>query len=126
MALLPLGNTPRATVSGVSSVSAFAGDDCSAPEEQSNSAGFCGVVKGKLRKEKGGCAEGVGVEGKTSDPDDPADGPELFEGESRKLAEPRNYVCVISRVSEVLPRLTLLTCTASLIPTAICSALQKR
>lgn len=52
-------------------------------------------MKGKLRKEKGGCVEGVGVKGETSDPDGPADGPELFGGESRKLAEPRSYVCVI-------------------------------
>ena len=83
MAPLLLDSTLRAGTSGVPSVSAFAGDDCSAPEEKSTSVGFCGVVKGKLRKEKGGFVEGVGGGG-ICDPDNTA----LFGGESRKLAEP--------------------------------------
>ena len=93
MALLALGNAPRATISGVPSVSAFAGDDCSAPEEKPASVAFCGVVKGKFRKEKGDLAEGVGREGKICDPDGPADGAVLFGGESRKLAEPGFIAC---------------------------------
>ena len=72
----------------MSSVSAFAGEDCSAPEEKSATFGFCGVVKGKLRKEKGGFVEGVGGEGKFCEPDGPTGGAEFFGGESRKLAVP--------------------------------------
>ena len=52
-------------------------------------------MKGNLRKEKGGFVEGVGGEAKICDPDGPAEGKELFGGESRKLAEPRNHVHVI-------------------------------
>lgn len=88
MAPLPLDNTPRADGSGVPSVSAFAGDDCSAPDEKSVSICFCGVMKGKLRKEKGGFVEGVDGGGKICDPDGPTDGTQFFGGESRKLAEP--------------------------------------
>lgn len=87
MALL-LDNTLPADGSGVSSVSAFTGEDCSAPEEKSASIGFWGVVNGKLRKEKGGFVEGVDGGGKTCDPEGPTDGTEVFGGESRKLAEP--------------------------------------
>ena len=64
MALLLLDNTLPADGSGVSSVSAFTGEDCSAPEEKSASIGFCGAVSGKLRREKGGFAEGVDGGGK--------------------------------------------------------------
>ena len=60
MAPLPLDNPLRAGGSGLSSVSALAGDDCSAPEEKSSPIGFWGVMKGKLQKEKGGFVEGVG------------------------------------------------------------------
>lgn len=90
MVPLLLDNTLRAEGSGVSSVSAFTGDDCSGPEEKSSSIAFCGVVKGKLRKEKGGFVEGVDGGGKICDPDGPTDGTDFFGGESRKLAEPGN------------------------------------
>ena len=96
MAPLLLDNTLRAGGSGVSSVSAFTGDDCSAPEEQSVSTCFCGVVKGKLRKEKGGFVEGVDGGGKINDPDGPTDDTEGFGGESRKLAGPGNCCASIS------------------------------
>ena len=91
MVSLLLYNTLRADGSGVSSVSAFTGDDCSGPEEKSTSVAFCGVVKAKLRKEKGGFVEGVDGGGKNCDPDGPTDGTEVFVGESRKLAEPGKY-----------------------------------
>lgn len=87
MAPLVMDNTLRADGSGVSSVSTFTGDDISAPEEKSVSIDFCGVVKGKLRKEKGGFVEGVDGGRKICDPDGPMDGTGVFEGESRKLAE---------------------------------------
>lgn len=66
------------------------GDDCSTPDEKSTSIGFWGVVKGKLRKEKGGFDEGVDG-AKICDPDGATDCTELFGGESRKLAEPGDY-----------------------------------
>ena len=88
MAPLLLDNTLRAGGSGVSSVSAFAGDDCSALEEKSSPVDLWGVVKGQLRKEKGGFVEGVEGGGKFCDPDRPAIGRVLFGGESRKLAVP--------------------------------------
>lgn len=91
MALLPLGNAPRVNISGVSSVSAFVGDDCSAPEEKSTSVAFCGVVKGKFRKENGGFVEGVDGERKICDSDGPVDSTAPLGGESRKLAEPGKY-----------------------------------
>ena len=91
MAPLLLDNTLSADGSGVWSVSAFTGEDCSAPEEKSASTGFWGVVNGKLRKENGGFVEGVDGGGKILDPDGPTDGIEVFGGESRKLAEPVSY-----------------------------------
>ena len=76
-------------------MSTFTGDDCSAPEEKSASIGFWGVVKGKLRKEKGGFDEGVDG-GKICDPDGPTDCAEVFGGESRKLAEPGDYSVIVN------------------------------
>lgn len=87
MAPLLLDNTLGADGSGVSSVSAFTGDDGSGPEEKSASIDFCGVVKGKLRKEKGGFVGGVDGGGKICDLDGPTQGIEFLGGESRKFAE---------------------------------------
>lgn len=125
MAPLVMDNTLRADGSGVSSVSTFTGDDISAPEEKSVSIDFCGVVKGKLRKEKGGFVEGVDGGRKICDPDGPMDGTEVFEGESRKLAEPE---CTARQLIFTLLHLecytlTLLTRKASSVLTAICGAL---
>lgn len=80
MAPLLLDNTLRADGSGVSSVSAFTGEDWSAPEEKSASICFCGVVNGKVRREKGGFVEGVDGGWKICDPDGPTDGIEVFGG----------------------------------------------
>lgn len=70
MAVLVFDNTPLAGGSGVASESAFAGDDCSGPEEKSASIARCGVR---------GCSNNglcIGC------------GSETFVGESKKLAEP--------------------------------------
>ena len=66
----------------MSSESAFAGEDCSGPEERSASKGRCGVVKeGGLRNWTGGFFEGVeGVRGGL--------GTQSLLGESRELADP--------------------------------------
>ena len=126
MALLPLGNAPRVNISGVPSVSAFVGDDCSAPEEKSTSIAFCGVVKGKFRKEKGGFVEGVDGGRKICDSDGPVDSTVLLGGESRKLAEPGKYralIILIPYASVFQLTLTLLTCKAFSVPTAFWGAL---
>ncbi len=117
MAPLPLDNTLRADGSGVSSVSAFTGDDFSAPEEKSVSIDFCGVVKGKLRKENGGFVEGVDGGGKICDPDGPTDGTRFFGGESRKLAEPGNY-CVSMYICFPVPGMS---CTYAFDPQSFLS-----
>ena len=125
MAFLPLSNAARFNISGVPSVSAFVGDDCSAPEEKSTPIAFCGVVKGKFRKEKGGFVEGVDGERKICDPDGPVDSTALLGGESRKLAEPGKYrtlVLFIRCASVFQPTLTLLTCKAFSVPTAFWGA----
>ena len=70
MAPLVFDSAPLAGGSGVASESAFAGDDCSGPEEMSVSIVLCGVR---------GCSKNglcIGC------------GSETFVGESRKLAEP--------------------------------------
>lgn len=83
MAPLFLDNALRAGGSGVLSVSAFTGDDCSAPEDKSVSIGLCGVVNGNFRKEKGGFDDGVDGGRKICELDGPIDCIGFFGGESR-------------------------------------------
>ena len=70
IAVLVFDSTPLAGGSGVASESAFAGDDCSGPEEKSVSIVLCGV--------RGCSKDGLCI----------GCGSETFVGESKKLAEP--------------------------------------
>lgn len=101
----------------MSSVSAFTGDDSSAPDEKSASIVFCGVVKEKVRKEKGGFVEGVDGGGNICDPDGPTDDIEFFLGESRKVAEPLNH-CTLTHSH---PPVSRKPCTYASDPQDLCS-----
>lgn len=83
MAPLSLDNTLRAGDSGVLSVSAFTGDDCSTPKDESVAIGLCGVVNGYFRKEKGCFDDGVDGGGKICELDGPMGCTGFFGGESR-------------------------------------------
>ena len=82
MAPLFLENTLRAGDSGVLSVSAFTGDDCSAPEDKSVSIGLCGVVNRNFGKKKEGFDGGVDG-GEICELDGPMDCTGFLGGESR-------------------------------------------
>ena len=77
MAVLVFDSTPLAGGSGVASESAFAGDDCSGPEEMSVSIVLCGVR---------GCSKnGLCI----------VCGSETLVGESKKLAEPIHILALV-------------------------------